>query len=73
MISARDFALAPGKFEKELSTLQKSLEKASASVDALVTTRTRLMMSKLKKVEELPEEESKKILDDADATETDDE
>jgi len=30
-------------------------------------------MSKLKKVEELPEEESKKILDDADATETDDE
>ena len=62
-----------GKFEKELSTLQKSLEKASASVDALVTTRTRLMMSKLKKVEELPEEESKKILDDADATETDDE
>ena len=62
-----------GKFEKELSTLQKSLEKASASVDALVTTRTRLMMSKLKKVEELPEEESKRMLDDADATETDDE
>lgn len=63
------------KFEKELSSLQKNLEKASDSIETLVMTRTRLMMSKLKKVEELPEEESRKILDGPDGaeTETDDE
>lgn len=61
------------KFESELSALQKSLEKASTSVDKLLTTRTRLMMSKLKKVEELPEEESRQILADAEEAETEDE
>ena len=61
------------KFEGELSALQKSLEKASTSVDKLLTTRTRLMMSKLKKVEELPEEESRQILADAEEAETEDE
>ncbi len=61
------------KFESELSALQKNLEKASTSVDKLLTTRTRLMMSKLKKVEELPEEESRQILADAEEAETEDE
>ncbi len=61
------------KFEGELSALQKNLEKASTSVDKLLTTRTRLMMSKLKKVEELPEEESRQILADAEEAETEDE
>ena len=61
------------KFEGELSALQKSLEKASTSVDKLLTTRTRLMMSKLTKVEELPEEERRQILADAEEAETEDE
>ncbi len=62
-----------GAFQKELLRLQKNLENASTSVDTLFKTRTRLMLSKLKKVEELPEEESAKMFDDVDVTETDDE
>lgn len=62
-----------GAFQKELLKLQKNLENASTSVDTLFKTRTRLMLSKLKKVEELPEEESAKMFDDVDVTETDDE
>ena len=62
-----------GRFEDELSTLQNSLKKASTSVDKLFKTRTKQMLSKLKKVEELPEEESAKMFDDVDVTETDDE
>ncbi len=59
------------KFVKELEVLETSLKKASKSVDTLIHTRTRMMLSKLKNVEELPESESEKIFADEIVAETD--
>lgn len=50
-----------GKFEKELDAIRRNLEKAGNDMEKLVGTRTRLMKSKLKKVEELPEADATAI------------
>lgn len=50
------------KFGDVLSKAQKKINEANQEIDTLVGTRTRLMLSKLKKVEELPVTDSKKIL-----------
>jgi DNA recombination protein RmuC len=53
-----------GKFGDVLEKAQKKINEANKELDNLVGTRTRLMLSKLKKVEELPVSDSVKILDD---------
>jgi len=45
-----------------LEKAQKKINEANKELDALVGTRTRIMMSKLKKVEELPTAESTDLL-----------
>lgn len=52
-----------GKFGDVLAKAQKKLNDANKDLDTLVGTRTRMMLSKLKKVEELPAEESTVIID----------
>ncbi len=47
-----------GKFSNILTKAQKKINEANAEIDNLVGTRTRMMMSKLKKVEELPTSET---------------
>ena len=53
-----------GKFGEVLEKAQKKINEANKELDNLVGTRTRLLMSKLKKVEELPSSESTKLIDE---------
>jgi DNA recombination protein RmuC len=52
------------KFGDVLDKAQKKINEANKELDNLVGTRTRLMLSKLKKVEELPISETDNLLDD---------
>jgi DNA recombination protein RmuC len=54
-----------GKFGGVLDKAQKKLNEANKELDTLVGTRTRIMMSKLKKVEELPTTNSESDLLDS--------
>ena len=51
-----------GKFEDILKNAQQKIVKASEDIDHLVGTRTRKIRSKLREVQELPETETKRIL-----------
>ena len=51
-----------GKFDEVLRAAQKRLNLVNEDIDKLVGTRTRLMMSKLRGVEKLPEVETGGIL-----------
>jgi len=51
------------KFGDLISKAQKKISEAHNDLDVLVGTRTRVIQRKLKEVEELPEEEGKKLLD----------
>ncbi len=53
-----------GKFGGVLAKAQKKINEANNEIDNLVGTRTRMMLSKLKKVEELPSVDSDKLIDD---------
>ena len=53
-----------GKFGDVLEKAQKKINEANKELDNLVGTRTSLMLSKLRKVEELPAKESVKLIDD---------
>jgi len=52
------------KFERVLDNTQKRLEQTSQELDRLVGVRTRVIRSKLRDVTELPDEETKRLLDD---------
>ena len=54
-----------GKFGGVLDKAQKKINEANRELDNLVGTRTRIMMSKLKKVEVLPSANAKSILPDS--------
>ncbi|SMO92565.1 DNA recombination protein RmuC [Saccharicrinis carchari] len=54
-----------GKFGGVLEKAQKKINEANKELDSLVGTRTRMMLSKLKKVQELPATESVKLLEEA--------
>ena len=54
-----------GKFGGVLEKAQKKLNEANKELDTLVGTRTKMMLSKLKKVEELPTAESADLLGEA--------
>jgi DNA recombination protein RmuC len=59
-----------GKFGGVLEKAQKKINEANKELDNLVGTRTRMMLSKLKSVEELPKTETATLLEDlADAEE----
>lgn len=51
-----------GKFGEVLEKAQKKINEANKELDNLVGTRTRIMLSKLKKIEELPSSESTDLL-----------
>lgn len=51
------------KFGELISKAQKKISEAHNDLDSLVGTRTRVIQRKLKEVEELPEEESRKLLE----------
>lgn len=53
-----------GKFGGVLEKAQKKINEANKELDNLVGTRTRMMISKLKKVEQLPSSESMNLLDE---------
>ncbi|MDR2384835.1 MAG: DNA recombination protein RmuC [Tannerella sp.] len=53
-----------GKFNKVLLNVKKNLEGGIKNIDDAVGTRTNVMMSKLKAIHELPEEESKALLEE---------
>jgi DNA recombination protein RmuC len=53
-----------GKFGSVLERAQKKINDANKDLDNLVGTRTRLLLSKLKKVEEMPSADSVLLLDD---------
>ena len=53
-----------GKFGDVLEKAQKKLNEANKELDTLVGTRTRMLLSKLKKVEKLPEREDLDLLED---------
>lgn len=57
------------KFGGVLEKAQKKINEANKEIDTLVGTRTRMMMSKLKKVEELPAVESQNVLENLDQNE----
>ena len=57
------------KFGGVLEKAQKKINEANKEIDTLVGTRTRMMMSKLKKVEELPSVDSQNVLENLDKTE----
>lgn len=59
------------KFGGVLEKAQKKISEANQELDTLVNTRTRLMMSKLNKVEALPSVETIKILDEVGDIEAD--
>ncbi|MGD9993981.1 MAG: DNA recombination protein RmuC [Salinivirgaceae bacterium] len=52
-----------GKFGEVLEKAQRKLNEANKEIDTLVGTRTKMMLSKLKKVESLPEAESTELPD----------
>lgn len=54
-----------GKFGGVLEKAQKKIFEANKELDNLVGTRTKMMLSKLKKVEELPSSESLALLDES--------
>ena len=54
-----------GKFGGVLEKAQKKINEANKELDTLVGTRTKMMLSKLKKVEELPTAESTDLLEEA--------
>lgn len=54
-----------GKFGDVLEKAQKKINEANKELDTLVGTRTRVMLSKLKQVEELPSSDSVKILEES--------
>jgi len=51
------------KFGELISKAQKKISEAHTDLDTLVGTRTRVIQRKLKEVEELPEEEGRKLLE----------
>jgi DNA recombination protein RmuC len=53
-----------GKFGELLEKTQKKLTEANSDLDKLVGVRTRVIQRKLKEVQELPEPETKKTLED---------
>lgn len=53
-----------GKFGGVLEKAQKKINEANKELDNLVGTRTRMMLSKLKKVEELPASETVPLIED---------
>lgn len=55
-----------GKFGDVLEKAQKKITEANQELDALVGTRTRMMLSKLRKVETLPEAGAAELLEDGD-------
>ncbi|MFZ9027362.1 MAG: DNA recombination protein RmuC [Crocinitomicaceae bacterium] len=57
------------KFGGVLEKAQKKINEANKEIDTLVGTRTRMMMSKLKKVEELPAVDSQNVLENLDQPE----
>lgn len=57
------------KFGGVLEKAQKKINEANKEIDTLVGTRTRMMMSKLKKVEELPAVESQNVLENLEQNE----
>jgi DNA recombination protein RmuC len=54
-----------GKFNKVLLNVKKNLEGGIKNIDDAVGTRTNVMMSKLRNIHELPEEESRAMLGEA--------
>lgn len=54
-----------GKFGDVLEKAQKKISEANKELDNLVGTRTRVILSKLKKIQELPATESGTLLDEA--------
>ena len=54
-----------GKFGGVLEKAQKKINEANKELDSLVGTRTKMMLSKLKKVEQLPTAESNDLLGEA--------
>ncbi len=57
------------KFGGVLEKAQKKINEANKEIDSLVGTRTRMMLSKLKKVEELPAVDSQNVLENLDQPE----
>ena len=53
-----------GKFGELLEKTQRKLHEANSELDKLVGTRTRVIQQKLKGVQELPESQSKQLLDE---------
>lgn len=53
-----------GKFGELLERTQKKLTEANSELDKLVGVRTRVIQRKLKEIQELPEAQSKDLLDD---------
>jgi DNA recombination protein RmuC len=53
------------KFGGVLEKAQKKISEANQELDNLVGTRTRILLSKLKNVQELPSQQSEKLLGDA--------
>jgi DNA recombination protein RmuC len=52
------------KFGGVLEKAQKKISEANQELDNLVGTRTRILLSKLKNVQELPSQQSEKLLGD---------
>lgn len=52
-----------GKFSELITKAQKKISDAHSDLDTLVGTRTRVIQRKLREVEELPEEEARKLLE----------
>ena len=52
------------KFGGVLEKAQKKISEANQELDNLVGTRTRILLSKLKNVQELPSQQSEKLLSD---------
>ncbi len=59
-----------GKFGGVLEKAQKKINEANTELETLVGTRTKIMLSKLKSVEELPSAESIKLLDENEQSHT---
>ncbi|MDO8965859.1 DNA recombination protein RmuC [Algoriphagus sp.] len=53
-----------GKFGELLEKTQKKIHEANSELDKLVGVRTRVIQRKLKEIQELPEQESKNLLED---------
>jgi DNA recombination protein RmuC len=58
------------KFGGVLEKAQKKISEANQELDNLVGTRTRILLSKLKNVQELPSQQSEKLLGDGEEEET---